>query len=298
MATINSRLLAAIRQKTGLSPAQTYARIKQTASSEYLPRHLAAIKVAAEAGVTINRYATPEELAHLRQAGSPVAPPTGAPDTVPTTAKGRSKAKSKATNPARKRTPNSVFVVHGRDRVAKVATFEFLRALGVKPIEWTSALAMSKKAAPYIGEVLDAAFAQARAVVVLMTPDDLAQLRPDLLSPTDKPYERTLTGQARPNVLFEAGMAFATHPDRTVIVQLGTIREFSDVAGRHVVQMSNDYAKRNEFATKLTNAGCDVDTTGSDWVSAGDFVDPQARTPRLTRKKKRPWGKRGVPSTS
>ena len=44
----------------------------------------------------------------------------------------------------------------------------------MKPIEWTSALAMSKKAAPYIGDVLEAAFAEARAIVVLITPDDLA----------------------------------------------------------------------------------------------------------------------------
>jgi hypothetical protein len=82
-------------------------------------------------------------------------------------------------------------------------------------------------------------------------------------------------------------MAFATHPDRTVIVQLGNVREFSDVAGRHVVHMSNEFAKRQELATKLTNAGCDVDTSGADWVKAGDFVDPQARVPsaRVNRKR-------------
>ncbi len=118
--------------------------------------------------------------------------------------------------------------------------FTFLRAVGIKPIEWTSALGMSKKAAPYIGEILETAFARARAIVILMTPDDLAQMRPDLLLPSDKPYERMLTGQARPNVIFEAGMPFATHPDRTVIVQLGNVREFSDIAGRHVVHRSND----------------------------------------------------------
>lgn len=287
MAKINSRLLAAIKDKTGLSTAQTYARIKQTASNEYLPRHLAAIKVGAEVGVTINKYAKADELAQLRQAGSPVAPPATVAATAPVTGKALSKAKSRAAKRVGKVTPNSVFVVHGRDRVARDAMFDFLRAVGVKPIEWTSALAMSRRAAPYIGEVLEAAFAQARAIVVLMTPDDLAQLRPDLLSPTDKPYERTPTGQARANVLFEAGMAFATHVDRTVIVELGNVREFSDVAGRHVVHMSNDYTKRQELATKLRNAGCDVDTTGSDWVNAGNFVDPLARKPAKAKKKVR-----------
>jgi predicted nucleotide-binding protein len=278
MAKINPQLLAAIMNKTELSRAQVYARIKQTASAEFLPRHLAAIRVGADAGVTINKYARGDELAQLRSAGSPVVPPTAAPASAKPR-KDRGEAKRRAAKQSGRVTPNSVFVVHGRDNAARNAMFTFLRAVGIKPIEWASAVGMSKKAAPYVGEILDAAFARARAIVVLMTPDDLAQLRLDLLLPSDKPYERVLTGQARPNVLFEAGMAFATHPDRTVMVQLGNVREFSDVAGRHVVHMSNDYSKRQELATKLTNAGCDVDVTGTDWVEAGDFVDPQARVP-------------------
>jgi len=41
----------------------------------------------------------------------------------------------------------------------------------------------------------------------------------------------------------------------------------------HVERVS----KRQELVTKLRNAGCSVDTTGTDWVEAGDFVDPQSR---------------------
>lgn len=285
MANINPQLLAAIKQKTGLSNAQTYARIKQTAGSEFLPNNLAAIKFGAEVGVTINKYASAAELAQLRQAGSPVAPPPSIDIKSTASERNSSKVKAKATKKSGKSIPNSVFVVHGRDHLARSATFDFLRAIGVKPIEWNSALAMSRKAAPYIGEVLNTAFSKARAIVVLMTPDDLAQLRPDLLSDSDKPYERTPTGQARPNVLFEAGMAFATHADRTVMVQLGSVREFSDVAGRHVVHMTNEYEKRQELATKLRNAGCEVDLTGSDWVRVGDFTDPLARAPAKGKKK-------------
>lgn len=286
MAKINSGLLAAIIKATNLSKPQVYARIKQIADEEYLPRHLAAIKFAADNSVTINKYASAEDLSQLRQAGSPVAPPNGtvsaAPAVVP-----RPRAGDKVGKKSGKKPPNQVFVVHGRDRAAKDAVFTFLRAIGVKPIEWNAALAMSKKAAPFIAEILDAAFAKARAIVVLLTPDDLAQLRSDLLTPSDKPFERTLTGQARPNVLFEAGMAFVTHPGQTVLVQIGTLREFSDVAGRHVVHMTNAFEKRQELATKLKNAGCDVDTTGSDWVTAGDFTDPLVRTPTKPARRKR-----------
>lgn len=280
MAKINPNLLAAIISKTGLSRAQAYARIQQTANRETLPRDLAAIKLGSEVGVNINKHADAAQLAQLRQAGSPVAPPNAAAAAIPAPNRSTPKGGGKAGKNAGKKPPNQVFVVHGRDRLAKDAMFAFLRAVGVKPIEWNSALAMSKKAAPYIGEVLEAAFANARAIVVLLTPDDLVQLRPDLVTPTDKPYERTLTAQARPNVLFEAGMAFATHPGRTLLVQVGNVKEFSDVGGRHVVHMTGDYAKRQELVTKLTNAGCDVDTSGSDWVTAGDFTDPQARAPK------------------
>lgn len=280
MADIKPALLAAIIKKTGLKQAQVYVRIKQTASNELLPRHLAAIRVGADVGLTINKYATPDELAQLRSAGSPVAPPATA---VATPGKVRSNTKRKTST----ETPNAVFVVHGRDNDARTAMFTFLRAVGVTPIEWTTALKMSKKAAPYIGEILETAFARARAIVVLMTPDDLAQLRSDLILQSDKPYERTPTGQARANVIFEAGMAFATHPDRTVMVQLGTVREFSDLAGRHVVHMSNDFSKRQELVTKLTNAGCIVDTSGTDWAQAGDFIDPQSRVPTRSPRKRR-----------
>ena len=287
MPQINPKLLDAIIAKTGLSKAQVYVRIKQTANRDTLPRHLAAIKVGADVGVTINKYANNEELAQLRQAGSPVAPPTGAvpitsPGTRPTT-----KAAGKSAKKLGKKVPNQVFVVHGRDRATKDAMFAFLRSVGVKPIEWNSAIAMSKKAAPFISQVLDAGFDNARAVVVLLTPDDLARLRPDLLTDSDAPFERRETGQARPNVLFEAGRAFCSHPDRTVLVQVGYIRPFSDTAGRHVVHMSNDPTKRHELATKLENAGCDVDRSGTDWLKDGDFTDPEARTPAKRSKKRR-----------
>jgi hypothetical protein len=46
---------------------------------------------------------------------------------------------------------------------------------------------------PYVGEVLDAAFSRAQAVVVLFGPDDLARLRPELCGssvPSDKIRDR------------------------------------------------------------------------------------------------------------
>src|SRR5579864_4039554 len=164
MAKINPNLLSAIIKSTGLSRPQVYARIKQVAHTGLLPRHLAAIKFAAESGVTINKYATAQELAELRLAGSPAAPPNA----IMTTA--AAKPRERGTRKSLAKAANQVFVVHGRDKVAKEAIFAFLRAVGVKPIEWVSAVAMTKKPAPYIGEILEVAFSKARAVVVLLTP--------------------------------------------------------------------------------------------------------------------------------
>jgi predicted nucleotide-binding protein len=165
----------------------------------------------------------------------------------------------------------NVFVVHGRNLEARNSLFRFLRSIGLRPLEWSQAIQLTGKASPFIGEILDVAFSKAQAVVVLMTPDDVAQLQEPLRSPHDPPYEVQLTGQARPNVLFEAGMAMGRSPDRTVIVELGTLRPFSDIAGRHTVKLSNDSAARQELAQRLATAGCAVDLSGKDWHTEGSF---------------------------
>jgi predicted nucleotide-binding protein len=164
-----------------------------------------------------------------------------------------------------------VMVVHGRDEEARRATFDFLRAIGLNPAEWRKLVAETGKGSPYIGEVLEQAFEGAAAVLVLLTPDDQAKLRDDFVGEKDPEYERALTGQARPNVLFEAGMAFGLHPDRTVLVELGELRPFSDVVGRHVVRLNGTEGPLREIVSRLAAAGCAVDDSGDDWADPGRF---------------------------
>jgi predicted nucleotide-binding protein len=167
--------------------------------------------------------------------------------------------------------PRRVMVVYGRDGEARRAMFDYLRALDLVPGEWRKLVAETEKATPYVGEVLDLAFQQARAVVVLLTPDDEAKLRDGLMNERDQDYERELTPQARPNVLFEAGMAFGIHPDRVVLVELGTLRPFSDVFGRHVVRLGDDAGPLREIASRLKAAGCAVNEDGDDWADPKRF---------------------------
>lgn len=168
--------------------------------------------------------------------------------------------------------PRSVFVIHGRNEAARKGLFEYLRAIGLLPIEWSEALAMTGSASPYIGDVLDAAFERAQAVIVLQTPDDVAHLHESLTYPGDP--ETAPQMQPRPNVLYEAGMAMGRNPDRTLIVELGQVKVFSDIHGRHSVRLDNSVAKRQDLANRLLTAGCDVRMRGTDWHEAGDLTPP------------------------
>jgi hypothetical protein len=78
--------------------------------------------------------------------------------------------------------------------------------------------------------------------------------------------------QPRPNVLFEAGMAMGRDEDRTIIVELGKVKTFSDIHGRHVVRLDNTTALRQDLATRLRGAGCAANTDGTDWHTAGDLT--------------------------
>jgi hypothetical protein len=163
-----------------------------------------------------------------------------------------------------------IFVVHGRNQQARKAMFSFLRSIGLQPIEWSEAINLTKKATPYVGEILDAAFSYAQAILVLFTGDDLARLGfkfRDEREPKEK-----LAPQARPNVIFESGLAFGKNPDKTILVQLGDLRPMSDIAGRYIVKIDNTPEQRNLLINRLESAGCSVQTKGrNDWMTEGDF---------------------------
>lgn len=184
----------------------------------------------------------------------------------------------------------SVFVVHGRNESLRKAMFDFLRSINLQPMEWTYAVKLTEVGSPYIGQVLEAAFDHAQAVVVLMTPDEVAYLQARYGNSPNDP-ETQPAPQARPNVLFEAGMALGHDPDRTVLVEIGEVRSFSDVAGRHAIRLNDSVQSRQALAQRLETAGCDVDLSGTDWHTTGDFTPPPPPGDGL------PLGRR-VPSAS
>ncbi|MCY4580593.1 MAG: nucleotide-binding protein [Chloroflexi bacterium] len=165
----------------------------------------------------------------------------------------------------------NVFVVHGRNLVIRDELFAFLRALDLHPLEWSEAVRLTGQPSPYVGDILDAAFENARAIVVLFTPDDVVHLRKDLWGEEELPIETDPSGQARPNVLFEAGIAMGRSQDQTVLVEVGMVKPFSDIGGRHVIRLGNSTERRQEFAQRLRSAGCPVNMHGTNWHTAGNL---------------------------
>lgn len=160
----------------------------------------------------------------------------------------------------------AVMVIHGRDTEARDAMFGWLRAIGLSPREWSVLVQATGSASPYIGEVLDRAFADAQAVVALLTPDEHVLLR-EVLGSESADWRL----QSRPNVLFEAGMAFAAQAKRTVIVVLGDQSLPSDLDGRNYVRLDGTAKPLGEIATRLETAGCPVDRSGTEWLDPARF---------------------------
>jgi predicted nucleotide-binding protein len=275
MTPIDPELLDRLEKKLGVKRPRIYAKIQAIAGEKFMDRESAALILAAKSGIGIQKYASPDKLAAIRGAVGAVSPTnenSKAPASPPVLKAGKARP-SKAKNPA-KIHDNSVFVVHGRDEGLRKSMFEFLRALSLKPLEWSKAVLQTGKggANPHVDDIIDSAMAKVQAVVVIFSPDDLASLKSCFVAKGEAATEGKPKGQPRPNVIFEAGLAFGRHPEKTLLVQVGTVKSFSDIAGKHVVRLSNDASKRTDVANRLKMIGCNVDLTCTDWLSVGDFT--------------------------
>jgi predicted nucleotide-binding protein len=148
----------------------------------------------------------------------------------------------------------SVFIVHGRNTAARDELAKFLRHLDAKPITWTQAAADTSKPSPTTMEIISAGMAKAQAIIVIFTPDDEAQLKTAFVKNNDGLHETQLTGQARQNVILEAGMALGAAPNRTVLVRLGHTRPISDIEGINWIDLGDAWDNRERLRAALVNA--------------------------------------------
>ncbi|KPI02336.1 Nucleotide-binding protein, TIR-like protein [Actinobacteria bacterium OK074] len=170
----------------------------------------------------------------------------------------------------------SVFVVHGRDEEVRSAMFGLLRRLDLRPLEWEQLVRATGKTAPFLGEVVAHAPSQAQAALVLLTPDDIAKLHPQLLGDRERDDETQLTGQPRQNVLIELGMVLMAYPERTVIVEVGHLRQAADTAGRNVIRFDGSEESLMKIVARLKVAECQLDDSRPDWRDTSYFENLSA----------------------
>lgn len=159
MARINPDLLGALQRKLKVGQTRVYTLIQQVASQHRVPRHLAALILAGDNGISFQKYATKQDLSELR--GQAASGHSGA--SAPALAMPRSSVRRAKAKPAPRPKDNTVFVVHGRDEALRKSMFAFLRALGLKPMEWGDALATAKGANPQIESIIDSAMSKVQA---------------------------------------------------------------------------------------------------------------------------------------
>jgi predicted nucleotide-binding protein len=287
VAKINQQLIERLGAKLGIGDKAVYARIAKVANEMMLDRHLAALVLAGRHHINTNKYSTPQQRAEIRGVGQGGGgrrdPEQFESEVVEMPARRRTGKKAK---PAKKLPKdNTIFVVHGRDDALRKSMFDFLRALDLNPKEWDHVLREARGNNPFIGNALDEVMEKAQAVVVMFTPDDLVQLKEQFVGRDERNTEGRQQGQARPNVLFEAGLAMGRHAEKTVLVQVGKMKPFSDVAGRHIVKLSETTESRNDLANRLEKIGCKVDKVGRDWLKAGYFVPTEPRAAKKRAKR-------------
>lgn len=206
------------------------------------------LKIQLERGRSVRDYVT-EELGQVReQSGKPGSPEAGAEAT------------------------RRVFVVHGRDGELATSFFDLLYAVGLEPLEWERLVRPMGTTTPYLGDVVRTAPRLAQATLVLLSPDDIVELHPDLVQDNDHAHERVRSGQARPNVLFELGLAFMAYPERTIIVEVGLMRPIADLAGLNVIRFDGSAIAVKKILDRLDLAGCPVQTSGASWLDPGRFA--------------------------
>jgi len=203
-------------------------------------------------------------------------PPTASPQT-PTSARARSFSRPGTTAPISKAAATGapkrhVFIVRGRDNDAYKALVALLLALDLRIVTWDDAARAAGGGTPHTLDIVRAGIELSDAVVVLMTPDDLGQVKEEFFNPVrDDPREGRQTGQVRQNVVFEAGWAMALNQSKVILIRVGDVRPLSDIDGLNYVWLEDDISARRQLVGRLKSCELEVDDSGEEWRTAGAF---------------------------
>jgi predicted nucleotide-binding protein len=150
---------------------------------------------------------------------------------------------------------DTVFVVRGRDPRPYMAIETFLGFLGLRVLTWGDAVRLTGQPQPRTYDIVKAGIQAAAAIVVIFSPDDLAQVKDEF---SEDETDKLLQGKARQNVTFEAGMAFMSAPERTIFVRSSSARMPSDLDGFNWVKLDGSWNARDDFRGRLEAANAAV----------------------------------------
>lgn len=169
--------------------------------------------------------------------------------------------------------PRKVFIIHGRDLDARDEMVKFLKSLGLSHLDFEE-VADEMGGIPFIADIVLKGINAADAVIALFTPDELAALYDPQTGDYKGAEGSGSRWQARPNVIFEAGVAFGTAKSKTILVTLGTnVALFSDASGIHFIDLASRNGKkslRKRLAGIVGGLGAAPDNWEEPQVS-GDF---------------------------
>lgn len=142
---------------------------------------------------------------------------------------------------------SNVFIIHGRDTRAVAELQSFIRDLGLSVLT-VEDLGANRRGLASISEIISEGINTASIVLALLTPDESVAL----FDPTSNQLAQSEAGwQARPNVIFELGIAFSKSPDRTIIASIGNHRPFTDISGLSYLRLDDSDAKQ-QLAVKMS----------------------------------------------
>lgn len=154
--------------------------------------------------------------------------------------------------------PARVFVIHGRDMAAVDELTRFLDRLGLEHTKFQEV--DNLRANAFIADIVVDGIKNANVVIGLFTPDEVAAL----YDGAGQYMRESARWQARPNVLFEAGVAWGIGREKVILATLGAdVRLFSDVNGINIVRLDEESGPRSMVAKMENILGRKFDTTES-----------------------------------
>jgi hypothetical protein len=170
-----------------------------------------------------------------------------------------------------------IFIIHGRNLAARDELVKFIESLGLKHLSFESVANGMKTPAPFIADIVMSGISKADAVIALFTPDEIGAF----YSLNTGQLEAS-RWQARPNVIFEAGVAYGlasaqkgAKAKKTILVTIGAdVELFSDVSGVHFVRLDGA-AGKEALRERLSRVLGALPRPTREWLdppNSGDFA--------------------------